>query len=120
MFRRHLDSPAVPEVGIVWFIQQPGTSPTLLGSGVPIENGEPYGDYINYPSEHSRYWADIKLHLSPCFHDCECTDWPRGRVIYNTKTQRFDVCLNEQLQKPELKPRFLPTSTCRARDFFHL
>ena len=112
MFKRHLGSPAAPQVGIFWFIQQPGTFPTLLGSGVPIENAEPHGNYINYPGEHSRYWPDIRGHLSPCFHDCEWKDWPRGRVVYNTGTQRFDVYLNDQLQTPEFEAEILA--------YFHL
>jgi hypothetical protein len=97
MFKQRLGSPAVPQVGIFWFIQQAGTSPTLLGSGVAIEVGERYGDYINYPGEHSRCWPGVKRRLSQFFHDSEPKDWPRGRVIYNTKTQHFDVYLNEQL-----------------------
>ena len=107
MFKRRSGPPSVPEVGIFWFIQQPGSPPTLLGSGVAVKDGEPYGDYINYPGEHLRYWPDIKRHLSPFFHDCKCKDWPRGRVIYNTKTQRFDVYLNEQLQTPGFESEIL-------------
>lgn len=107
MFKRLFGSPAVPEVGIFWFVQQPGTSPTLLGSGVAVEDGEPYREYMNYPGEHSRYWPDIKPHLSPFFHDCGPKDWPRGRVTYNTTSQRFDVYLNEQLLTPKFEAEIL-------------
>jgi hypothetical protein len=103
MVRLDSGEPVVPQVGIFWFIQQPGASPTLLASGVPVESGERYGEHINHPGEHLRYWRGIKLRLSPFFHDCEGRDWPRGRVIYNTRTQRFNVHLNEQLQAPEFQ-----------------
>jgi hypothetical protein len=102
-----LTSPASPEVGIFWFIQEPGKLPTLLGSGVAIADGEPYGEYINYPRDHSQYWLEIQPRLSPFLHDCGPKDWPRGRVIYNTKTQHFDVYLNEQLQTPEIEAEIL-------------
>src|ERR1700735_667989 len=94
--KRCLGSASIPEVGIFWFIQQPGTPPRLLRFGVSIENAERYGDYLNHPGEHSRYWPDIKRRLSTFFHDSEPKDWPRGRVIYNTRTQRFAVFLHAQ------------------------
>jgi hypothetical protein len=107
MVRLDSGEPVVPQVGIFWFIQQPGASPTLLASGVPVESGERYGEHINHPGEHLRYWRGIKLRLSPFFHDCEGRDWLLGRVIYNTTTQRFDVYLNEQLQTPEFQSEIL-------------
>jgi hypothetical protein len=100
MFRPPPGSPAVPQVGIFWFIQGPGASPTLVGFGAPVREGVPYGDYINYPGEHSRSWSDVKQHLSLFFHDCEHKDWPRGRVMYN-------VYLHEQLQTPEIESEIL-------------
>jgi len=58
-------SQAGPEIGIFSFIQEPGKVPALLGSGVAIGDGERYGDYINYPREHSQYWPEIKQRLPP-------------------------------------------------------
>ena len=107
MFKHLFGSPAVPEVGIFWFVQQPGTSPTLVGSGVAVADGELYGDYINYPGEHLRYWPDVNPLLSPFFHDRGLKDWPRGRVLYNTKSQGFEVYLNEQLQTPKFVAEIL-------------
>jgi hypothetical protein len=104
---RRPTSQAGPEIGIFWFIQEPGKVPTLLGTGVAVEDGEPYGDYINYPREHSQYWPEIKQRLPSFFHHCGAKDWPRGRVIYNAKTQHFDVYLNEQLQTPEFEAEIL-------------
>jgi hypothetical protein len=65
--RRDLHSPAPPEVGIFWCIQQPGRRPTILGPGRSIEDGERYGDYINYPDEHSRCLPEVRERLSPFF-----------------------------------------------------
>jgi hypothetical protein len=107
MSMRRPISSASPKVGIFWFIQQPGKAPTILGSGVAVRNGAQYREYINYPGDHLRYWLEAKPRLPPFFHDCGPKDWPRGRVIYNTKTQRFDVYLNEQLQTPKLEAEVL-------------
>jgi hypothetical protein len=101
--KRLIGSQDSPEVGIFWFIQQPGTSPALLGSGVPVEHGEPYREYINYPGDHARYWLEIKPSLAPFFSDGGPKDWPRGRIGYDTTSQRFDVYLNEQLQTPQFE-----------------
>jgi hypothetical protein len=99
--------PAGPEVGIFWFIQEPGKAPAIRGSGAAVGNGEPYGEYTNYPGDHSQYWLETKPRLPPFFHDCGGKDWPRGRVFYNTRTQRFDVYLNGQLQTPEFEAQVL-------------
>ncbi|MGA2137198.1 MAG: hypothetical protein ABSH50_33330 [Bryobacteraceae bacterium] len=104
---RRLTSPLGPKVGIFWFIQELGQAPTLLGSGVAIGNGELYGEFINYPGDHSRYWLEINSRLPQSFHQCGPKDWPRGRVIYDRKTQRFEVYLNEQLQTPNFEAEIL-------------
>ena len=98
---------AVSEVGIFWFVQEPGASARFVGSGVAVSEGARYGEYINYPGEHSLYWPDIKPRLSFFFHDHGPKDWPRGRVLYNTKTQAFEVYLNEQLQTPKFVAEIL-------------
>ena len=120
MFKRRLTSPGVPQVGIFWFIQEPGLSAALLVDGVALVDGEPYGEYINYPAEHSSCWPDVKQHLSPFFHDCEWRDWPRGRVLYNTKAVRFEVCLNEQLQKPRFEAEILAFFNLREANTYFM
>jgi hypothetical protein len=96
-----------PKVGILWFVQQPGAPPKLVGHGVAVADGERNGDYLNYPEEHLRYWPDAKPDLPFFFHDHGPKDWPRGRVLYNTKTQAFEVYLNEQLLTPTFVPEIL-------------
>jgi hypothetical protein len=39
MFKQRSGPPSVPEVGIFWFIQRPGSPPTLLGSGWRLRTG---------------------------------------------------------------------------------
>jgi hypothetical protein len=40
----------------------------------------------------------MRLQLAAFFHDHGPKDWPRGRVLYDTRTQKFSVYLNDQLQ----------------------
>lgn len=94
-------------MGIFWFVQQPGAPPTLVGHGVAVADGELYGDDINYPGEHLRYWPHANPFLPSYFHDHGHKDWPRGRVLYNTKTQAFEIYLNEQLQTPTFEAEIL-------------
>lgn len=107
---------ASPQVGIFWFVQEPEAPPRLIGRGVAVCNGEPYGHYVNYPGEHSREWPELKSHMSSFFDDDGHKDWPRGRILYNTATQAFEVYLNKQLQTPafeaEIRASFnLPEAT---------
>ena len=69
---------AGPENGIFWFIQEPGKVPTLLGSGVAVGDGEPYGDYINYPREHSQYWPERGICLTQVAPICSMRGWQRN------------------------------------------
>lgn len=56
------------------------------------------------------------------FHNHGHTDWPRGRVLYNTQNRVFEVNLNEQLRVEPFKTDiqahfFLPeASTCFVVD----
>jgi hypothetical protein len=102
-----LDSRPAAEVGIFWFVQQPGRPPRLIGSGVPVGEGARYPDYINYPGEHSQHWPDAIPHLPTFFRGHEHKDWPRGRVLYNTVTHAFEVYLNEQLQLPAFEAEII-------------
>ena len=80
-----------PHVGIFWVVN--GKS---LMDSTPLSEGEPYGDYLTHPRGHAEVWESFhQNHTVPA--DIEYEEFPRGRVIYNTKTQRFrflaDKCI---------------------------
>jgi hypothetical protein len=110
LFKRRLILPGVPQIGISWFIQEPGLSPTLLADGVALMDGEPYGDYINdyinYPREHSCWWPDVKQHLSPSSTIAN-GEIGRGAASSTTRKRRaLRFASTSNYRNPGLKRRF--------------
>jgi len=85
------------QVGIFWLVGK-----RLVLAGTPLAEAEPYGEYKNFPTSHVKHWAKLQRdgRVSP---EVEYDEPPRGRVVYNTKTQQFtlmaDRCIigNERL-----------------------
>src|ERR1700689_2604442 len=72
-------------VGIFWLIGD-----RLILDTSPLSEAEPYGDCLGHRTSHIDYWtAQQSLRTVP--PDLEYEEPPRGRVVYNTKTQRFAV-----------------------------
>ena len=72
-------------VGIFWLIGD-----RLIFDTSPLGAAEPYGDCLGHRTSHINYWtAQQRLGTVPL--DLEYEEPPRGRVIYNTKTQRFSL-----------------------------
>jgi hypothetical protein len=70
-------------VGIFWLVGD-----RLILDTSPLSEAEPYGDCLGHRTSHIDYWtAQQRLGAVPL--DLEYEEPPRGRVIYNTKTQRF-------------------------------
>lgn len=56
-----------------------------------------YGDFLNYPLSHDHVW--IKHYHAQYKVDFDY--WPRGRIIYNTKTEVYtvfyDKCMEDSI-----------------------
>lgn len=59
------------------------------------ENGEKYGDFINYPQSHMEIWD--KYYYKKYHVDFDY--FPRGRVVYNIKENKYyvyhDKCIKD-------------------------
>ena len=59
------------------------------------ENGEKYGDFINYPQSHMEVWD--KYYYKKYHVDFDY--FPRGRVVYNIKEDKYyiyhDRCIKD-------------------------
>ena len=68
---------------------------TFLFHGCSLEEGEAYGNFINYPYSHFEIWE--KNYRSE--YDVDFDYFPRGRIIYrktdDTYLVYYDKCLDE-------------------------
>lgn len=55
-----------------------------------------YGDFIQVDRDHYSIWNKVK-HSHPSTRNKEYDEIPRGRVLFNTKTQRFQVVTSPEM-----------------------
>ncbi|KAA2211359.1 hypothetical protein [Teichococcus oryzae] len=98
---------ATPAVGIFWGVGGGGRPATLLADLVPLDQAEPYGDFLTHGG-HYDHWLSLErlgagvlrqrgLPTAPTWSEYE--EWPRGRVVYLVPGQRFTVYADRQLQQ---------------------
>lgn len=65
----------------------------LLFHGCSLDNGEPYGDFLNYPYSHFKIWEKYY----ECIFYVDFDYYPRGRVVYrktdDTYLIYYDKCM---------------------------
>jgi hypothetical protein len=97
-------------VGIFWGIPEPDGSWTILVDATPLAAAEPYGDFLTHPRGHYDVWAFWqKTRTAPiasrstlqAIADQEYEVFPRGRIVYNVRTQFFTVYADRRLQREE-------------------
>lgn len=99
-----------PMVGIFWLLGN-----RLIFDTSPLSEAEPYGDCLGHKESHDHYWTAQQL-LGTVPRDFEYYEHPRGRVVYNTKTQRFALYADRCILKRKpmvsriMKAMCLPTS----------
>jgi hypothetical protein len=74
-----------PRVGIFWLLNG-----KLITDSMPLGEAEPYGDHLTHPRSHIDVWEQWRLG-GKVPGESEYEEFPRGRVMYNTKTQRFTL-----------------------------
>ncbi len=71
----------------------------VLFDAVPLQNGEKYGNFIEYGG-HYDFWEKLIPNnaIEQAFKDRAYDAYPRGRVVYFIREQKFrlyaDKCLN--------------------------
>ena len=83
----------IGEVGIWWLYKG-----ALIRSSVPITKGEEYGDFLNGHTDHYNFWDQV-LRTNPDLLGYDYVDIPRGRVVYNKKTNTFIIYTSAMLVK---------------------
>jgi hypothetical protein len=75
----------VPHVGIFWLLNG-----KLVFDSTPLGEAEPYGGHLTHPRSHIAVWGQWRLG-GRVPGESEYEEFPRGRVMFNTKTQRFTL-----------------------------
>jgi hypothetical protein len=103
-----------PCVGIVWAIAAGNGSPLLVTDLTPLAEAEGYGDFLTHPRGHHEVWegwrrrgpADLARRGLPAaiaWHEYE--HFPRGRVVFDTRAERFTLHADRALQAPAVLHR---------------
>jgi len=83
-------------VGIIFLVGK-----TLLIDRTPLSEGEIYGDFRIHERGHDVYWETLKKN-GAVPQDSEYDDYPRGRIAYNTKTEKYSLFLDRCILKKPL------------------
>ncbi len=97
----------IPCVGIFWGIRDANSGMLLLADKTPIDQGEVYGECITHPTGHYEFWEGLSqlgaaalasrgMPTVPAWHEYE--EFPRGRVVYWPKENRFVIYSDRRLQ----------------------
>jgi hypothetical protein len=87
------------KIGIFFVVQG-----HLLMDAAPLEQGELYGDAINF-SGHFDYWDSLKPSraVEQLFKNHAYDYFPRGRVVYFNKTDSFKLYADRCITKVEIE-----------------
>ena len=97
-------------VGIFWAVQAQRAAATLLAHRCSLDEAEPYGSMLTCAHGHYEVWEqwrkDIGAHptdTAQLIAASEYEEWPRGRIVYDTETDRFILYADGQiLRRPAL------------------
>jgi hypothetical protein len=105
-----------PSVGIVWGLCVDPGPMVLVTNCTRLDEAEAYGDCLTHSRGHYEVWEAWRrlgptglAHrgLPPVILWHEYEHFPRGRVVFETRAQRFVLYADRKLQTPGLLPRVL-------------
>lgn len=93
-------------LGIFWFVPIDETRSGLIHDMTPLEHAPAYGDMLTHDCGHAEFWEfltrlgpnylqSINVPTIPAYSEYD--DWPRGRVVYDTRSDRFIIYADRQL-----------------------
>ncbi len=99
-------APTPPAVGIFWRVNG-----VLVIDRSTLDEAEPYGDCLTHAAGHYERWQEWQAlgvtRLTVLGYPgrivwTEYDQWPRGRIVYQTATQRFVLYADRRLQRPTI------------------
>jgi hypothetical protein len=93
---------SMPEVGIFWLIDN-----KLVADSIPWGQADVYGGFYGGKNDHAAFWTTLQR-LLPQWHGKEYTDFPRGRVLFDSIEEVFLVYSSRGIiNSPDLKKMIL-------------
>jgi hypothetical protein len=101
-----MSSALKPSVGLLWGLSTPEVNFCLLVTRVELAHAEPYGECLTTTHGHQEVWdawrrmspRDLKaLGIPILIKESAYDRWPRGRVVYEVRTQRFVIYADRRL-----------------------
>jgi hypothetical protein len=92
-------------VGVFWAVQEHGTAVLLLEHRCSLKEAEPYGNMLTCPHGHYEIWErwrksvgdGRRTSVPSIIAVCEYEEWPRGRIVYDSKNTRFILYADAQI-----------------------
>jgi hypothetical protein len=106
-----------PSVGIFWGVSEVGRT-ALVVDATPLSAAEPYGDFLTHPRGHYEMWEAwrplgpaglARRGLPPAIAFREYEEFPRGRIVFQTRERLFVIYADRRLQTPAMVARIIAT-----------
>jgi hypothetical protein len=93
---------SMPEVGIFWLIDN-----KLVADSIPWRQADVCGGFYSGKNDHATFWTTLQR-LLPQWQGKEYTDFPRGRVLFDSMEEVFLVYSSQAIvNSPDLKKMIL-------------
>ena len=106
-------SPDAPQVGIFWCVLDPTGVRHLLVEKCALSIAEEYGDCMTFGPGHYEIWqrwqrtgTPTRL-LTAVVRGHEYEEWPRGRVVFDRKADRYFLYCDRRIQNAGLVPELV-------------
>lgn len=85
-------------VGIFWAIQEQGEAASIVDHRCSLKEAEAYGTMLTCPHGHYEVWEQWrKAGGRAAIAESEYEGWPRGRIVYDTESDRFILYADAQI-----------------------
>jgi len=93
---------SMPEVGLFWLIDN-----KLVTDSIPWRQADLHGGFYGGKNGHATFWATLQR-LQPRWKGKEYTDFPRGRLLFDSKEEVFLVYSSRGIvNSPDLRKMIL-------------
>ena len=110
---------SMPEVGIFWLIDN-----KLVADSIPWRQADIYGGFYSGKNDHAAFWTTLQR-LLPQWKGKDYTDFPRGRVLFDSMEKVFlvyssrGIVNSQDLRKMILAEFNLPMPATKFAADFH-